>query len=465
MVLLRMVQIKNKQQLIENGKTELVRRARALALDSIEHALNAVDPKKIVKAKLLLNESLLQIKEHSFDLAEFHNVFVVGGGKAGGPMAEALEEVLGSRITEGIVNIPYGSASKTSIIMLHEASHPLPDESGVAGTRLMLELAEKARSDDLVICLISGGGSSLMPCPKEGISLQNKQELTSALLKSGATINEVNSVRKHLSGFKGGWLAKKAYPATVLSLILSDVVGDPLDVIASGPTVPDSTTYADARKVLEEYGLWDKAPYSIRKVLCDGEEGMIDETPKAQDKAFQQVYNIIVGNNRTATLAMCQYLKSQGLNTALLTSTLEGEAKCIGPVLSSVANEILVSGNPASKPAAIIAGGETTVKVTGKGLGGRNQELALSAALRLKKSDVSAVVVACVNTDGVDGPTDAAGAIIDQYTCLRAEKLGLKPERFLADNNSYNFFSKLADLVFTGQTGTNVNDISLIIVL
>jgi glycerate 2-kinase len=458
-----MIRIKNTNQLIEKGETELVRKARALALRSLECALNAVDSKQLVKSRVSLEDSILRVDGHSFDLKAFKNVYVVGGGKASGSMAEALEKILGKRITAGIVNVPYGSKHKTSIIKLHESSHPLPDEAGVEGTRRMLEIAEQAEKDDLIICLISGGGSSLMPSPRSGISLEDKRKLTSALLKSGATISQINTVRKHTSDFKGGWLAKKAYPATLLNLILSDVVSDQLDFIASGPAVPDSTTFVEARKVLEKYGLWETAPSSIRKVLSDGEKGLIAETPKAGDAAFEKVYNVIIGNNRSASLAACKYLKSVGLNTLLLTSTLEGEARYGGTMLASVAREILASSNPVPKPAGIIAGGETTVTVTGKGLGGRNQELALSAVLMLKNAD--AVVMASMSTDGVDGPTDAAGAIVDGNTFERAAKLQLNPKDYLAENDSYRFFSKLGDLIFTGPTGTNVNDISLIIIL
>jgi glycerate 2-kinase len=458
-----MIRIKNTNQLIEKGETEPARKARALALRSLECALNAVGSKQIVKSKVSLENSHLHVNGYSFDLRKFKNIYVVGGGKASGPMAEALEELLGKRITKGIVNVPHGSKHKTSVIKLHGSSHPVPDEAGVEGTRRMLAIAEHAEKDDLIICLISGGGSSLMPLPRGDISIEDKRELTSALLKSGATVSEVNTVRKHISDFKGGWFAKKGYPATILNLILSDVMGDPLDFIASGPTVPDSTTFADARKVLRKYGLWENAPSSVRKVLSDGEKGLIAETPKAGDAAFEKVYNVVVGNNRSASLAACKYLKSEGLNTLLLTATLEGEARCVGTVLASVAREILASGNPVPKPAGIIAGGETTVTVTGKGLGGRNQELALSAVLMLKNAD--AVVMASMSTDGVDGPTDAAGAIVDGNTFERAAKLQLNPKDYLAENDSYRFFSKLGDLIFTGPTGTNVNDISLIIIL
>src|SRR4030065_1066737 len=218
-------------------------------------------------------------------------------------MAEVLEEMLGKRITDGIVNVPHGDSHKTSIIKLNSSGHPVPDEAGVAGTRSILAIAERAEKDDLVICLISGGGSSLMPLPRDGISLEDKQKLTEALLKSGARINEINAVRKHISNFKGGWFAKKAYPATILNLVLSDVVGDDLEFIASGPTVPDFTTFADARRVLEKYGLWKNAPPSIRRVLSNGEKGLIAETPKKGDAAFEKVYSVVLGNSRTAASA------------------------------------------------------------------------------------------------------------------------------------------------------------------
>ena len=458
-----MITIKNREKLITNGETELNQKARKLSLDSLESALNAVDPKRIIKSRISLQNSVLKVNGYSFDLKRFKHVYVVGGGKASGSMAEALEQILSKHITDGFINIPRGTKHKTKVIKLHEASHPIPDETGVEGTRRILEIAEKAGENDLVICLISGGGSSLMPLPRGDISIVDKKKITEALLKCGATINEINTVRKHISNFKGGWLAKKAYPATVLNLILSDVIGDPLDFIASGPTVPDSTTFHEAVKILKKYELWNTVPESIRKVLSDGEKGLIPETPKADDQVFKKVFTVVVGNNRFASLAACESLRSNGLNTLLLTSTLEGEARHVGTVLASIAREISISQNPVSKPAGIVAGGETTVTVKGKGLGGRNQEIALSAALKLE--GMNGVVLASLSTDGVDGPTDAAGAIVDGKTLERAANKGLNPEEFLAENNSYNFFSELGDLIFTGPTGTNVNDVSVIIVL
>jgi len=458
-----MIAIRNKTQLVENGETRLNRGARKLALTSLETALNAVDPKQMLKSKLLLNDSTLTVDKLSFNLKKLKNVYVVGGGKASGSMAEAIEQILRERVTGGLVNVPHGNKNRTSRIKLHEANHPVPDEAGVEGTRRMLDIAEKAERNDLIICLISGGGSSLMPLPRGNISLADKKEMTQALLKSGATINEVNTVRKHISDFKGGWLAKKAYPTTILNLILSDVVGDPLDFIASGPTVPDSTTFDEAVGVLKKYSLWATTPESIRQLLSKGEKGLVPETPKACDEAFRKVYNVVVGNNRSSSLAACNQLKTAGLNTLLLTATMEGEARHVGVILASIAREVTVSANPAPKPTGIVAGGETTVTVTGKGLGGRNQELALAAASRLKGSE--GIAMASLSTDGIDGPTDAAGAVIDGKTVIRAVKEGLAPEKFLAENDSYHFFSMLGDLILTGPTGTNVNDVSVIVVL
>ena len=458
-----MMLIKNKESLVRNGETELDQKARELALESLEHALSAVDPKQIIRTKLVMKNSTLSVDKYSFNLRKFRRIYVIGGGKASGSMAQGLEQVLGTRITKGFVNIPHGTEQKTEIVELHGANHPVPDEAGVKGTRCMLEIVEQAEKDDLIVCLISGGGSSLMPLPRNDITIADKRELTNALLKSGATINEINTVRKHISDFKGGWLAKKAYPASILNLILSDVVGDPLDFVASGPTVPDSTTFGDAVKVLRKYDLWINAPASIRETLAKGEKGTIPETPKADDAAFKKVFNVVVGNNRSASLAACDYLKSQQLHTILLTATMEGEAKHVGTMIASITREISASGNPVPKPAGIVAGGETTVIVTGKGLGGRNQEIPLASALKLRELDGS--VVASLSTDGVDGPTDAAGAIVDGKTIAKAMKMGLKAEEFLATNDSYSFFSKLGDLILTGPTGTNVNDISVIVVL
>lgn len=458
-----MIQIRNKDALILRGETRSIQKARSIVLGTVEHALRAVEAGALLKSKVRVENSKLCAGANFFDLSRYQKLYVVGGGKAAGSMAMTLEKLLGERISEGFVNVPEWDNHKTRIIQTNRARHPFPSESGVAGAKRMLEIAERADKDDLIIALISGGGSSLIPLPRDGVSLRDKQELTNRLLKSGARIEEINAVRKHLSYFKGGWFAKKASPATILNLIISDVVGDSLDAIASGPTVPDPTTFSDSRKVLIRYGLWEKSTLRIRNLVSDGEKGLIAETPKPGDICFKKVYSVILGNSRTAAMAAMKYFQSRGLNTLILTSTLEGEAANAGTVLSSIIKEVALSGGLVSKPAGLVASGETVVTVKGKGCGGRNQELSLSAALRLQGIDGAAI--ASVSTDGLDGPTDAAGAIVDGKTIERAKQMGMEPEEYLMENDSHGFFSRLGDLIQAGPTGTNVNDIFLAVIL
>ena len=458
-----MVQIRNRGKLIENGETLRICKYRRLVLECLERAVNAAEPKQLIKAKMKVENNQLQVGKCTFDLSKFKHVYVVGGGKAGGKMAQAIEEVLGNQVTAGVVNIPHGTKQETQVIELNEVSHPVPDEAGVKGTLRIMAIAEQAQKDDLVICLISGGGSSLMPLPREGISLKDKQTLTDQLLKSGAAINEINVVRKHLSAFKGGWLAKAAYPATVLNLVLSDVMGDPLDSIASGPTVPDTSTFSNAKTVLEKYGLWLNAPVNVRDILSEGAKGLLQETLKPGDIVFENVSSFVIGNNKIATRAAIDYLRSEGLNTLLLADILEGEANEVGKAIVQFVNRDFTCNPSSLKSLGVVAGGETTVTVIGKGKGGRNQELVLSAALNLKESEDC--IIASFSTDGVDGPTDAAGAIADNYTLNRAKQSGLDPKRYLENNDSYNFFLKLNDLIYTEASGTNVNDLCVILKL
>jgi glycerate 2-kinase len=456
--------IKNKEALLRNAKDKRDRTARHVALEALEAALESADPQRIIEAKVHRTENTLHVEGHTFNLSQFREIYVIGGGKASGPMAATVESILGDKLSKGLVNVPQNSGPyQSSKIEFREASHPIPNEAGVQGAKAMLNLASQADKRDLIICLISGGGSSLMPLPRGDIPLHDLQSVTDALLKSGATINEINTVRKHLSAFKGGWLAKAAYPATVLNLILSDVIGDPLDFIASGPTVPDSTTFQDAVQILNRYKLWKTMPQPVKAVLTDGREGRLEDTPKQGDKAFKKAKNIIIGNNRTATQAACKSLRRAGLQSLLLTSLLEGEARHVGTMLSSIAEEVEASGNPVPRPCGIVAGGETTVTVTGDGKGGRNQEIALSAALGI--TGMNGVVIASLSTDGIDGPTDAAGAVIDGNTLARSKQARLNARECLANNDSYRFLSKLEDLIFTGLTGTNVNDVSVIVAL
>jgi glycerate-2-kinase len=460
-----MVKIRNKEELLNNAYSSANRKAREIVLDVIEKALEAVNPERIIRSRIVLTDDILKVNEKAFDLSAFNRIYVVGGGKASGPMAEALEGILGERIEDGLVVVPRGTAGRYEAkrIKYHEASHPIPDETSVDGARKMLNLASHAEENDLVICLISGGGSSLMALPREGVTLSDKQRVTDLLLKSGATIDEINTVRKHISHFKGGQLARRVYPATLLSLLLSDVTGDPLDVIASGPAVPDSTTFNEAMHVLRRYNLWAEIPKPIRRVLSDGTKRLIHETPKKGDPAFKRAHNIVVGNNRLACEAAVDELKRSGLNTLFLTSFMEGEARVVGSMLAALAREIETSGNPLAPPIGIVAGGETTVTVAGNGIGGRNQEICLGAALKMGGLDRT--VVASVSTDGVDGPTDAAGAIVDGRTIPRSRELGLDAREYLLNNDSHSFFSEIGDLVHTGTTGTNVNDISILVVL
>ena len=457
------MQIKNEAQLLENAKSPVLMRLRRHALDILRHAIEAVDPKEAVLRKLMLKDNRLTLDSVELDLNNFSRIIVVGGGKASGAMAEAVEELLGERITEGLVNVLKGTEGRHDLkrIKLYGASHPIPDETSVKGTQIILSLLNEANEHDLVIVLISGGGSALMTCPADNVPLEAVQSLTEMLLRSGATINELNSIRKHLSSVKGGQLAEKAYPAPIVSLILSDVVGDPLDTIASGPTAPDDSTFQDAIEVLHRYGLWERAADTIRLRLEAGVKGELRDTPKPGSGIFQDVYNMVVGGNLVAASAAVKRASALGYNELLLSTRVEGEARHVGTVYSGIAKEIAASGHPIPGPAVVVVGGETTVAVTGSGRGGRNQELALSTASKIEGLEV---VLATLATDGIDGPTDAAGALVDGWTAVRARNLGLLPVEFLQDNDSYHFFNRLGDTIITGPTGTNVNDLTLILV-
>jgi len=404
-------------------KSGRMRKQRERALAGLSAALEAVDPAKAIKRHVSLSDNILRIGQRVYDLSHYRHVYVIGGGKAGGPMAQTVEEILGQRVTAGLVNVKYGYRAKTEIIRLNEAGHPIPDAAGMAGMQQMAELARQATEEDLVICLISGGGSALMTLPAEGITLADMKSLTDALLRCGATINEINTVRKHLSQIKGGNLARLAYPAEIVSLILSDVVGNPLDVIASGPTVPDPTTFADACSVIEKYGLVEQLPRAIIEHLQRGKEGLIPETPKEGDEAFARTYNLIIASNEVAAEAAIAKAEELGFNSLLLSTFIEGEAREVAKVFAAIAKEILHSGQPVARPACVVAGGETTVTVRGHGLGGRNQELALNAALEI--AGLEEAMIVSLATDGTDGPTDAAGAIADGSTLRRAQETGL----------------------------------------
>ncbi len=426
-------------------------------------ALKAVDPRQAVLNCISLDGDTFQVADRSYDLGRYRKIYVIGGGKASVAMAQAVEEVLGSRITDGLVNTKYGYMAPLERIRINEAGHPVPDDNGMQGGRQMLDMARNADADSLVICLISGGGSALLVSPVEGITLADKQALTQELLRCGATINEINSLRKHLSEMKGGNLARIASPAPIISLILSDVVGNPLDVIASGPTVPDTSSFSDALDVLRRYGIIERIPGVVLRHLERGAAGEIDDTPKEGDEIFDGVQNVLVASNEIAAAAAEATARSLGFNTLFLTNFIEGEAREVAKVFAAMAREIDRSGKPLARPACVIAGGETTVTLHGKGKGGRNQEFSLAAALKIE--GLRNVVMVSLATDGSDGPTDASGALVDGVTIRRARQLGLDPYRYLADNDSFHFFEQTGDLLLTGPTNTNVNDLLFVFAL
>lgn len=454
---------------------------RQQLIEIMTAALRAVDPAEAVRRHLQRRGDILQVGGAHYDLRRFRRVIVLGGGKAGAPMAAAVMEILGDRVAGGAVVVKHGHTAPSGMwqvrfgygdgipasrplaslgpIELIEAGHPVPDEAGLMGARRVLGWLNGLSAEDLVICLISGGGSALLPAPVEGVRLEDKQALTELLLRAGATINEINAVRKHCSLLKGGQLARQAAPATLITLVMSDVVGSPLDVIASGPTVPDPSTFADAYAVLERYGLIEQAPASIVAHLRQGMAGRLTETPKPGDPCFEHVQTIVIGDNRIAAQAAAECARQLGFSAQVLTTFVEGEAREVARVCAALLKEEAQANAPLPRPACLILGGETTVTVRGQGKGGRNQELALAAALAL--DGWSDVAIVSLGTDGTDGPTDAAGAVATGWTVRAGKAVGLDAAAMLSDNDAYRFFSALGDLIVTGPTGTNVNDLIL----
>ncbi|MEJ2284600.1 MAG: glycerate kinase [Desulfobacterales bacterium] len=444
------------------SQADRVKSLRQHAVEVFQAALKAVDPVEAILRYTRVADDTLFVGEHQFAFKDYDRILVAGAGKAGAPMARALEDLLGDRIADGVVVVKEGHGLPLSHVRIHEASHPVPDERGIKGAEEILSLVKDAGERDLVLCLISGGGSALLVAPAEGVSLEDKQEVTRLLLSCGADIHEINTIRKHLSRAKGGGLARFAFPATVVSLILSDVIGDDLNVIASGPAVPDTSTFDDTRQVLEKYNIQDEVPASVRKRIDQGLQGNIEDTPKAGDAVFERCYSELVGTNIQALKAAGTKAEELGYQTLILSSTVEGEAREVAKVLTAIAREVQRSANPLSTPACILCGGETTVTIQGEGKGGRNQELALAAALVI--DGMQNVVVLAGGTDGNDGPTDAAGAMADGSTLARSRALGLDPLDYLRRNDSYNFFQPLDDLVITGPTRTNVMDVYMVLV-
>ncbi|UZP69063.1 glycerate kinase [Desulfovibrio mangrovi] len=428
----------------------------------LDAALHAVAPDKAIHRHVAVTGSIMNISGVEYDLDAFERIFVVGAGKGAAPMAATLEAMLGDRITEGAVCVKYGHTVPTRTVSIYEGAHPVPDANGEQAARAILRIAEKATEKDLVLCVITGGASALTPALVEGISLEDGKAATALLLECGATIHEINAIRKHLSIFGSGNLARAASPARLAALIISDVVGDNLDVIASGPTSPDSSTFSQCMEIVERYGIRDRMPANILARLEAGARGEIPETPKQGDHVFSTVQNVLVATNLQALEAAAAAALQAGYTPRILTSTMTGEARDKARELVDTAMNLCLDGKEVSGPVCLLAGGETTVTITGKGLGGRNQEMALAASLYLQ--DCEHITMLCAGTDGSDGPTDAAGGFACSKTVEKALCCALDPQVYLDDNNAYNFLDKTDNLLKTGPTLTNVMDLALVLV-
>jgi hydroxypyruvate reductase len=435
---------------------------RRAYLPVLEEALTAVEPRTCTGQALHRDGDWLQIGDRSYDLRELRTLYVVGFGKASAPMAQAVEDVLGDHVADGVVVVKYGHTAATRTARLVEAGHPVPDGQSVAGARAVVDLVDQAGEDDMVLVLISGGGSALLTLPAPGLTLEDLQGLTNLLLRCGATINEINTLRRHCSAVKGGQLARRIAPARAVGLILSDVVGNPLDAIASGPLVPDPSTFADAWAVVEKYGLAGDLPAGVHTHLQAGLQGEMPDTPKPGDPVFDQVQVVIVGDNALAAERGARAATEAGYHAAVLSTFVEGEAREVARVVAALGKEVVRHHRPQAPPACLILGGETTVTLRGEGSGGRNQELALAAAQALQ--GWPHITVVALGTDGNDGPTDAAGGVVDGGTVDRARAAGLNPQAHLQNNDAYPLLRATNDLLLTGPTNTNVNDLIFVFV-
>lgn len=423
--------------------------------------VESVIPGRLMSSVMHLEQNNLVIDNQRFSLNIVENIFVVGAGKASAMMGEEVERILGDKITEGHIVVKYGFSRKLRHIKITEAGHPVPDSNGIKATKEILRICEKAGNNDLIICLFSGGGSSLLTDIPEGCSLKDMIQLTDLLVNCGASISEINAVRKHLSAVKGGQLARVASPASLVNLIISDVPGDKLDVIASGPAVADTTTFQQALAVLSGHALTNKVTPAIINHLNMGISGKIPETPKENDPVFSKTYNILIGCNRMALETAGKKAMEYNMNAVILDDQLQGDSSTIAEYLVETANKFRNDQNEI-KPVCLLFGGETTVKMSGNGLGGRNQHLALSTALLLQNSP--GITILCAGTDGNDGPTDAAGAVVDSETVGSAVHHGLDPEKYLKDFDSFHFFKKAGGHIITGPTLTNVMDMIVVII-
>ena len=447
--------IKNKNQLLSHGNVEL----RKAAIDILNDALTKADPYLEVKRLVDLKGDILRVGDLTYDLKEHKRIYILGAGKATFPIAKALEEILGDKIADGVIICKYGQEGCLNHSRLYLANHPIPDEAGLTAAREAMALAKKTEAKDIVFACITGGSSALMPMPVSEICLEDKKVVNKLLLTCGANIIEINAVRKHLSQIKGGWLAKNIHPqAQIINLTVSDVIGDPLDYITC-PTVPDTSTFDDARSALTKYGLWEKLPVPVINYLKNATSEM--ETPK--NLSDHKLHNFIIVAGDAACVAAEKKAKEMGFNTMILSTMFEGESKELGRAFTAIAKEIILNKRPISSPCVLIGGGETTITLTGKyGLGGPNQEFALSAALHF--NGIKNTVIVGFDTDGTDGPTKIAGAIVDSFSLERAKKLNISLVEELNWHNTVEVFEKMEDAIFTGSTGTNVNDLKLVVI-
>lgn len=433
---------------------------RQKAIEIFLAGVESVKPKNLIKRYISVNSTTLQIEDITFDLPVIKNIYVVGVGKASAAMAQAIESILGSRITAGHIITKYEHSVPLNFIEITEAGHPVPDENGLKGTEHIISIVNVAEKNDLVICLISGGGSALLADVPKGCTLEDVRNVNNILLKTGANITEMNCIRKHLSEVKGGLLSKAAFPARVVSLILSDVIGDPLDVIASGPTAPDPTTFTDALSFLKKYKIENEIPEQILKVLQKGIQNNQQETLKESDEILLHTDNLIIGTNRLALKTAKEKAESLGYKTQIITNKLDGDVTDVTNYICKTAKTF--NDENINKKICLLFGGEPTVKVNAKGLGGRNQHLALLVARLLK--DHPDITVLSGGTDGTDGPTDAAGAVVDSSTWKKAANLGLDMDRYINNCDSHHFFKQEGGLIITGPTQTNVMDLIIVLI-
>jgi glycerate 2-kinase len=433
--------------------------SRQKAIDIFLAGVESVKPDNLIKRCVSIHQNILQIEKLSFDLSVIKNIYVVGAGKASAAMAQTMESILGTRITAGHIVTKYDHSIPLKFIAITEAGHPVPDENGIRGTANILSIVKKAGKDDLVICLISGGGSALLADVPEGCSLGDLKILSSILLKTGASIHEMNCIRKHLSGVKGGQLSKVAFPARMVSLILSDVIDDPLDVIASGPTAPDPTTFADALAIISKYKIESDIPQEIYHILKEGAENKHPETLKEHDEILLLTNNLIIGNNTLALKTAKEKAISLGYETLTITNKLDGDISDVAEYIFHIARRI--KGEMTNNKICLLFAGEPTIKVKGSGLGGRNMHLALLVAGLIK--DTPGITFLSGGTDGTDGPTDAAGAVVDSFTCRNAFDLHIDMEQYIENYNAYHFFRLEGGLIKTGPTQTNVMDVMIVL--